>query len=143
MERIVHLNDEPGQTGELIVEHDANAGRVRSIGTGFWSVDQASAFFKDWERIVRRIHANGVRLIAAVDLAEGGVQKAEVASIIATATDGLYHPGDAIAMIVENSLAKMQMRRVLDAQFHEFFMSKTAAETWLQGKSQAKLQGRT
>jgi hypothetical protein len=135
MEERQHFNESPGVEGEMTVRFDIATGRVRCYGAGFWSVRQTRAFFHDWTRIVRRIHAAGGSVSALVDMSEGAVQRAEVADFIATTTAGLYQQGDGIAMLVPNSLAKMQMRRVLDPRFHGFFLSRNAAETWLEGKS--------
>ncbi|WP_420144648.1 hypothetical protein [Sphingobium sp.] len=138
MERIIHLNDENGQSGELIVEYNIDTGRARSAGKGFGSVKQMKSFFADWKEVVQCIHAHGLRVIAMVDLSEGDVQKAEVAEVIATATADIYRKGDTIAMIVRDSLMKMQMRRILDGDFYQFFVSRSAAGLWLDGRSQRR-----
>ncbi|WBO23475.1 hypothetical protein [Sphingomonas abietis] len=121
--------------GEMSVQFDVGTGKICVYGNGFWSFPQATAFFDDWKQIIRRIHAAGLPVSAFVDMTESGVQKADVAQLIATATLGLYRDGDAIAMLVPNSLAKMQMRRVLEARFHGFFISRSAATTWLAGRA--------
>jgi hypothetical protein len=134
MEQRRHSNEQPNIEGELAIRFDIASGQIDCRGSGFWSVGQAEAFFDDWTAVVRRIHLGGRSVSALVDLAAGAIQKAEVADIIGTATAGLYMDGDAIAMLVPTSLAKMQMRRLLDARFHDFFLSRSAAETWLQGR---------
>jgi hypothetical protein len=135
MEKREHFNDTPGQTGKMSVEFDIASGKAWSYGAGFWSIRQARAFFEDWRQIVGRIHSAGKPVSALVDLSQGAVQRPEVADIIAATTVGLYAEGDAVAMLVSTSLAKMQMRRVLDARFHGFFTSRNAAETWLNARS--------
>lgn len=136
MERREHLNETPGVSGEMVIEFDTGTGQVLSKSSGFWSIPQIRAFFIDWKSAVRQIHARGQRVSALVDLSAGQVQNAEVAAYIASATTGLYSAGDAVAMVVPTSLAKMQMRRVLDPQAHGFFLSHSAAETWLDAKRQ-------
>jgi hypothetical protein len=42
----------------------------------------------------------------------------------------LYRAGDRIALIVESSLLKMQLRRTL-VEFQNIFVSPNAAETWV------------
>lgn len=135
MERRRHTNETPGISGEMSIDFDFASGQVRSVATGFWSIGQVRAFFEDWKWIVHQIHSSGRIVSALVDMSEGQVQKADVAAYIASATTDLYHAGDFIAMLVPTSLAKMQMRRVLDPRFHEFFLSRNAAETWLDAKS--------
>jgi hypothetical protein len=135
MEKREHHNKTPGVIGEISVTFDVSTGEMRACGTGFWSVEQAKAFFEDWISIVGRIQRTGHSVSALVDLTQSGVQKVEVANIIAMVGDGLYLPGDAVAMMVPTSLSKMQMRRVLDPRFHQFFLSRSAAESWLQSKA--------
>jgi hypothetical protein len=134
MESCRHFNEDPNVEGEMSVEFDIGAGHIRSLGSGFWSEKQALAFFADWQAIIHRVHAAGQSVSALVDLSEVAVQKFEVADIIARVTVDLYVEGDAVAMLVPTSLAKMQMRRVLDARYHDFFISRGAAETWLRGR---------
>lgn len=119
----------------MSVRYDVTTGSVRAYGAGIWSVRQAAAYFRDWRDIVRAIHARGLSLSALIDMGDGQVQSDEVAEIMANITADMYRPGDAIAMRVPSSLAKMQLRRILDARYHEFFMSPAAAETWLKGKA--------
>lgn len=135
MEKRQHFNETAGAQGEMSVWFDIPTGCVRCYGAGFWSVLQTRAFFADWTRIVQRIHGAAVPVSALVDMSQSAVQRGDVADFIATTTVGLYRPGDAIAMLVPNSLAKMQMRRVLDPRFHGFFLSRNAAETWLDSRS--------
>lgn len=135
MEMVEYYNKTPGEEGVISVAFDVSSGMMRAAGAGFWSVAQATAFFDDWKSIVGRIQRAGHRVSAIVDLSDGAVQKVEVANIIARIGDGLYLPGDAVVMLVPNRLAKMQMRRVLDTRFHDFFLSRAAAEAWLQSKA--------
>lgn len=134
MEKLSHFNEQPGFEGELTVEFDIATGTTKSCGSGFWSPRQARAFFQDWRDVVQRIHAAGQSVFAFVDLDHSNVQPAEVVEIIAKDADGYYQAGDAVAMVVPNSLTKMQMRRVLDPLYHNFFVSRNAAETWLVGR---------
>jgi hypothetical protein len=134
-----HFNEQPGIAGEMSVRFDLATGDIRTQGCGFWSKRQVGAFFADWTKIVDSIHANGIALSALVDMGDGQVQSSEVAAIIASVTSDKYRPGDAIAMLVPNSLAKIQMRRVLDARYHEFFISRSAAETWLKGRAPRRM----
>lgn len=130
-----HFNEEPGVDGELSVTFDLIGGAVQARGTGIWSPPQVKAYFEDWRHVVKAVHANGLAVSAFVDMGEGLAQSDEVAGIIATMTRNIYRPGDAVAMLVSNSLAKNQMRRTLDARYHEYFISRSAAQTWLKGRA--------
>jgi hypothetical protein len=135
LESIQYLNENPGVTGEMSVQFDIATGYARTYGAGFWSAKQVTAFFNEWRQIIRDMHANGISLSALADMGEGQVQSSEVAEIIANATSNMYRDGDSIAMLVPSSLAKMQLRRLLDARYHAFFISRSAAELWLQGRA--------
>lgn len=141
MERRAHFNEHRGIDGELSIAFDLASGRIELRGTGFWSVRQVSAHFAELSAIIGEIHAAGTTASVLVDLTEGVIQSPEVAHLIATNTARLYADGDAIAMLVSTSLAKMQMRRVLDPRFHDFFLSRSAAETWLRGRRLAAEAG--
>lgn len=137
MERREHFNED--RSGETSIDFDIATGRVWSQGTGLWTLAQAHAFFEDWRDVVGRIHTAGRPVSALADMSSSPVQRAEVADYITIATRGLYTGDDAIAMLVPTSLAKMQMRRVLDPRFHEFFVSRHAAELWLTGPGTRRL----
>jgi hypothetical protein len=134
MEKRTYLNEIHGIDGEVSFEFDVASGRIHVIGTGFWSVNQTRAYLQDLRLVLRRIHAAGLNLSALVDMSGTRVQQAEVAEVTATMTRGIYRPGDAVAILMADSLTKMQGRRILDSDVHEFFVSRHAAETWLAGK---------
>ncbi len=66
-----------------------------------------------------------------VDLRKSPVQSVETAGRIKAATSRIYKPGDRIAIVVQSSLVKTQMRQVVDVTTVELFISIDAAEMWL------------
>jgi hypothetical protein len=50
---------------------------------------------------------------------------------VTKATSSLYRAGDRAAVVVGTSLNKLQMRRILDAEHHQFFSAIEDAEAWL------------
>ena len=134
MQRRTYRNEEPGAAGEMIVEYDLSTGRVNASGTGFWSTQQTKAFFDGWRRIIAQIHRSGLSVVALIDLCQGTVQAAQVVDILGDGVADLYREGDVVAMLVPKSLTKMQMRRVIDLRYHQFFVSREDAEGWLASK---------
>lgn len=130
-----YLDDEVGDSSVMSIRYDISNGMIHARATGLWSLRQTKAFLNDWTQIVGSIHSQGGFASVLVDMSESTVQKIEIAKLFVDATQSLYRDGDAIAMLVPSSLAKAQMRRVLDGKFHGFFISKTAAVTWLNGRS--------
>ncbi|MDO7844315.1 hypothetical protein [Sphingomonas immobilis] len=131
METIRHLNPDRHTNGELSTVYDPQSGVFQALSSGFLCVDQSTAFFAEWKRAVQDVHSAGLAVTALVDLSDSTAQSPEVVEIIINTTRGLYRPGDAIAMMVPTSIAKIQMRRALDPEYHEFFVSRFAAESWL------------
>lgn len=129
-----HTNEEGHSLGFLSISYDRQTGQVVCSACGFWSVKQAQAFFEDWYAMIQSIHEAGQSVFALVDMSDGATQRPEVAEIILATARGLYREGDAIAMLVPSSLAKMQMRRLLDENFHDFFTSRDEAEKWLESR---------
>lgn len=134
MEKSSHFNKEPGVQGELTMRFDTASGEMRIDGFGTWSVPQAVAFFEEWRRAVGRVHKSGRPVSALVDLRKAATQRPDVTEVIAKGANSLYVDGDAVATIVPTSLAKMRLRGILDTRFHNFFLSPSAAESWLKGR---------
>jgi len=132
IEKFEHFDRE--SSASVSATFDIQTGEVQLLSVGLWSVSQANAFFADWKAMVGRIHAAGRSVFALVDLSDNAVQQPEVTQIVAAETANIYIDGDALATLVPTSLATMQMRRVLHAHSHEFFVSRSAAEAWLNGR---------
>jgi hypothetical protein len=73
----------------------------------------------------------GLPVRAIIDAREAVIQNPESVERIRVGTPEIYVSGDRVAMLVSNSLVKMQLRRVVDERTHELFMSANAATTWL------------
>lgn len=129
--RIEHHNEDPMATGVMAIEHDMAQGFARTRCSGLWSYRQAEAHLKDWLRFVTAVRQAGKPLHVLADLSQSSVQKPEVAEMLHGSLGNLYQDGDHVAVVVPSSLSKMQMRRVLDDRFHGYFLSHSAAETWL------------
>lgn len=75
-----------------------------------------------------RLRFGRVRVLA--DLRNSPVRTQEAAERLRTGNLALYRTGDRVALIVESSLLKMQLRRTL-VEYQNIFLSPNAAETWL------------
>jgi hypothetical protein len=126
-----HVNDAPGAAGSLATEVDYGLGIIRGTAIGFWSVQQVDAHFTALDRCVRALHHRGLTVSVIVDMrASAPAQSQEVSMRLKAGVTGIYRPGDRVAMVLATSLAKMQLRRILDSEYHEFFLSLSAAEKW-------------
>lgn len=114
----------------MAFEADDRLAVLRVVSSGFWSVRQIATYFQNYNACIARWHGRQMNVTAICDLREAATQSQEVTDLLSRSISGIYKPGDRVAMIVANSLVKMQMRRVLDGQYHEFFLSLPAGEQW-------------
>ena len=75
-----------------------------------------------------RLRFSRVRVLA--DLRNSPIRTQEAAERMRMGNLALYRTGDRVALIVESSLLKMQLRRTL-VEYQNIFLSPHAAETWL------------
>lgn len=75
-----------------------------------------------------RLRFGRVRVLA--DLRNSPIRTQEAAERLRMGNLALYRTGDRVALIVESSLLKMQLRRTL-VEYQNIFLSLNAAETWL------------
>lgn len=75
-----------------------------------------------------RLRFGRVRVLA--DLRNAPLRTQEAAERMRMGNLALYRTGDRVALIVESSLLKMQLRRTL-VEYQNIFLSPNAAETWL------------
>ncbi|MDO6416471.1 hypothetical protein Q4F19_18960 [Sphingomonas sp. BIUV-7] len=117
--------------GHIEYRNDGAAGIVRIKGSGLWSVAMIEEHFGELKAMLSALREQGKAVRVLVDMSGAAVQPPEVAAVIRTATQDIYEPGDRIAMIVGSTLAKMQMRRLVDNDVMKLFVSAQASENWL------------
>lgn len=118
---------EPGLY-EIIRDDRLKIVRIDRIGVQqLADVDRYLAVLGDVVRDVR-LRFGRVRVLA--DLRNSPVRTQEAAERMRLGNLALYRPGDRVALIVESSLLKMQLRRTL-VEYQNIFLSPHAAETWL------------
>jgi hypothetical protein len=114
-----------------IREVDAQGHIDVTIG-GFFNLGTLSRYFREMDAIVARWRAAGrpIRLLISATGLQPSTQ--EMQAFAQDAVGRIFLPGDRIAIIVESSLVKMQLRRVNEAaDVVHFFVSKNAAMTWM------------
>ena len=93
-------------------------------------VEEVDRYLSVIGEIVRdaRLRFGRVRVLA--DLRNSPIRTQEAAERLRMGNLALYRSGDRVALIVESSLLKMQLRRTL-VEYQNIFLSPNAAETWL------------
>ncbi len=118
---------EPGLY-EIIRDDQLKILRINRVAVQQLSdVDRYLAVLGDAVRDAR-LRFGRVRVLA--DLRNSPIRTQEAAERMRVGNLALYRDGDRVALIVESSLLKMQLRRTL-VEYQNIFLSPHAAETWL------------
>ncbi len=133
------LEEKAGQAAYLGQSHDAAQGIIRVMGRGFWTEADIDAHFVELGHLIERVRAGGDDILALVDLSDAPVQSPDVTARITAQTRRVYRPEDRIAIVVQSSLMKMQMKRAVDRPNLEVFISRHAATTWLTAHAKPSL----
>ena len=118
---------EPGLY-EIVRDDRLKILRISSVAVQH--IDEVDRYLRVIGDIVRdaRLRFGRVRVLA--DLRNSPVRTQEAAERLRMGNLALYRSGDRVALIVESSLLKMQLRRTL-VEYQNIFLSPHAAETWL------------
>jgi hypothetical protein len=120
--------NETGMRGEMGFTVDLEKGFIRGRAEGFWSTVQAEAHFSKLRHYIRLIQQRGMPVRVIVEMQECVPQSPEVAEIVARSGTDLYRAGDRVAIVVPNTITRMQMRRVTSGEYHAFVRSLDEAE---------------
>ncbi len=118
------------QPGNLTISADPAFGVIRVLGVGFWTPTIIGDHFDELAFVMRPYRAAGVSVRMVVDLRKSGIQSQETIVRMQAGVKSVTRPGDRMAIVVSSSLAKIQMRRMIGGEQHEFFVSPGAAQTW-------------
>lgn len=132
MDRHDFVNENPGFGGRIVLLHDRADAFVHVVGTGFVSLPQIQIYLDCLCQAVQGAHAAGRRIITLVDMIGAQAQPAEVAEHIKSRTRDLYKDGDSVALLGPAGLVRVQIRRLVDPRFHQFFEDEAAARAWLE-----------
>jgi len=117
--------------GLFEIRHDEDLEIIRVSGVGVQRVEDVDRYLAELGRSIAAMRARRgpIRLLA--DLRHSPVRSQPVAERLRLGNLTLYRAGDRVALLVESSLMKMQLRRNLVPEYQAIFMSANAAETWL------------
>ncbi|ODP38494.1 hypothetical protein [Sphingomonas turrisvirgatae] len=121
------LASEPGLY-EIALDERLNVLRVGRVAVQ--CVEEVDRYLARLGEIVRTLRLRHGKVRVLADLRHAPVRTQEVAERLRLGNQALYRPGDRVALVVESSLLKMQLRRTLTDN-QNIFLSPNAAETWL------------
>ena len=97
---------------------------------GFWTSEIALKFIAEAETVISAAQTRGT-LRLMIDVRQFKVAGADVGEKLAEFDMRIRRTGDRVAIVVESSLLKMQMKRQLSRPGLEVFISESAALTWV------------
>lgn len=114
------------------ITEDDRLGIIRIAVSGFFDRRTLVEHFALKTRIVNRWRAQGRPICLLIDAAELKPHSPKNQAFVEEEATRLYVPQDRVAMLLESSLVKMQMRRALShGAVANFFISENAAIMWL------------
>lgn len=116
--------------GQYEIVRDDRLGLIRIRCTGLRLGEEVDRYLAVLEPIVTDMRASYGRVRVLADLRNAPIRTQEAADRMRAGNLRLYRVGDRIALIVESSLLKMQLRRTL-VEYQNIFVSPNAAETWV------------
>jgi hypothetical protein len=128
---IALIDRSPAPTGILDPRYVRERQMICIACSGMWTPEQVDACFDTLRIQIGEMRASFGRVRVLVDRREAVPQPASTVERLRSHTHMGYLPGDRIAVVVDSSLSKMQLRDQLDPETHKLFISENAATTWL------------
>ncbi|MES2754527.1 MAG: hypothetical protein V4659_07675 [Pseudomonadota bacterium] len=113
------------------IELDSDQSIVRTANVTVQTVADVDRYIVALSQMLDRARRNFGRALVLADLRAAPVRSQDVAERLHAHNLTLYRPGERVALLVESSLLKLQLRRNLVADLQNIFMSENAAITWL------------
>jgi hypothetical protein len=110
---------------------DSTGRIIRTQISGFLNINQVDEYYVGVERLVNELRRCNLPVLMLVDIRSIAVQHADVAAALNERALKFWRAGDRTAIMVEPSLARMQVRRVLDVLPYRTFTSDNEAIDWL------------
>jgi hypothetical protein len=107
------------------------SGLIRVVGRGPWSEAQVAVHFAALRNLIKVRRDAGELVRVMVDLRESDVQDLDTATRIGDGTMDLYGERDRVALIVESSTLRAQLKNIIEVENLAYFLSPTAARIWL------------
>jgi hypothetical protein len=108
-----------------------DAGIIRSVGTGHWSIAEVDAYYAKVRALIATQRTAGRPIRVFIDATKAEMQAPHVQERIQGHGKGLYEANDRVAIVVPNTLFKARGREIAPSNAVCYFCSQTAAETWL------------
>lgn len=119
------------EDGEIDASFDAERGIILVGCRGKWSPAQIDAAFAQTHNLIDNMRANRKQVRVLVDRRLAVPQSEATIQRLKEHTERGYMLGDKIAVLVDTSLSKMQLRSQIDPSTHKLFISESAASLWL------------
>lgn len=104
---------------------------LRVEAKGVWDIAAARAYCDDVRRMVEVLRVVRPDLRAIVDRSAAPVLEEGTTEILMATYADVMRAGDRLAMVVDNSLAKMRIRQIAGREETQAFLSVSAARTWV------------
>jgi hypothetical protein len=115
-----------------LIREDDLSGVIRMKVEGFFDLATLDRHFAENAQVVSRWRSAGRAVRVYIDAVDLKPHSPEGQARVQQATAQIYQAGDRVAVRVQSSLVKMQMRRALaQGDVIDFFLSEAAALTWL------------
>jgi hypothetical protein len=113
------------------IELDPDGGLIVARTRGFWSLDEVDEYFDVLRELVAASRARFGRAKVLADVTQAPIQSPDVAERFSMGNRIFREPGDKLGLITGSSLQKMQIRRALNGDRFQVFVSKAAALMWI------------
>jgi hypothetical protein len=126
--------DAPSQTrhdGTIVNYFDENLQLICLTTIGLCTAEQIDEWAIAFVAMVAEMRASVGRVRVLVDRRRSRTASAAMVEQVRIHCADAIRPEDRVAVLVESSLAKVNVKRVLDEQTHMVFVSENAAMTWL------------
>lgn len=119
--------------GSFTIRQDEALDIVRITARGFLTPEQFDEIFAVSARMTEARHATGRPVRFLIDNRQIMIQAPDAVERLRQKAAHAHEEGDRVAIVVESTLARMQLRRVLDMRIHQLFDTEQAALLWLIG----------
>jgi hypothetical protein len=104
---------------------------IRITGSGFFLPEDVAAFVAERDRIYARHQTGVIPFVTIIDIRAMGIQSQETVALFRKAATRSRNASRRLAIVVDKSLARLQMKRVVEGRDAAFFATVAEAEAWL------------
>lgn len=117
---------------EYWIAEDSIGGIIRMMVKGFFDIPTLARHFDENRVMVDRWRSDARPIRVYIDAVDLKPHSPEGQALVQQSTASIYLPGDRVAVCVESSLVRMQMRRALrQGDVIDFFTTEFSALHWL------------